>query len=103
MLNTTNEAKQTSLRLFVPLWRKEGICDLLEALRAMPGQPRMVVAGSMAAMGSCTKVNDDTRFLPNNTYGMTKVGSSPLVSACHYSRQGVLLLLRGVCVVLCRP
>ena len=81
----------------------QGTTHLLEALRAMPGQPRMVVAGSMAAMGSCTKVNDDTRFLPNNTYGMTKVGSSPRVSACHYSRQGVLLLLRGVCVVLCRP
>jgi len=51
----------------------EGTMHLLEALRKLPGLPRIVVAGSMAAMGNCPKVNDATKFQPTSTYGTTKV------------------------------
>ena len=50
----------------------EGSMNLLEALRKLPGTPKFILAGSMAAMGSCSQVEDSTKYMPNNTYGMTK-------------------------------
>jgi len=51
----------------------EGSMNILEALRKLPGTPKLVFAGSMAAMGSCSAVEDSSKYMPNNTYGMTKV------------------------------
>ena len=52
------------------------------------GCPRIVVAGSCAAMGSCAAIEDSSRFLPNNTYGMTKAVLEMLVN--DYTRKGFL-------------
>lgn len=64
---------------------------LLEALRARDGQPRIVFASSLAAYGGPnlpSVVNEETRLVPQNTYGMTKLMGELLIN--DYSRKGYL-------------
>jgi len=66
----------------------EGSMMLLEALRALEGCPRIVVAGSCAAVGACSAVDDKSKFMPQSTYGMTKALLEMLVN--DYTRRGFI-------------
>lgn len=69
----------------------DGGRNILEALRAREGIPRIVFASSVAAFGGedmpdC--VNDLTKRTPQTTYGMTKVIGEMMIN--DYSRKGFL-------------
>lgn len=61
---------------------------LLERARALGTQPRVVFTSSVAAFGGTlpTRVADDTRVLPQSSYGVQKVIGELLVA--DYSRKG---------------
>tara|TARA_R110002096_G_scaffold24760_34_gene78109 strand:+ start:1766 stop:2761 length:996 start_codon:yes stop_codon:yes gene_type:complete len=64
---------------------------LLEGLRKLEGQPRIVFASSVAAFGGASMpavVGDTTKRCPQTTYGMTKVICELLIN--DYTRKGFL-------------
>lgn len=63
---------------------------VLEACRAAPGRPRLVLASTFAAFGGelPRRVSDRTKLTPETTYGTTKVILELLVN--DYTRKGFL-------------
>ena len=69
----------------------EGSRNVLDALRARTGRPRLVFASSLAAFGGAAmpdRVGDTTKQSPQTTYGTTKAICELLVN--DYSRKGFL-------------
>ncbi|CAM9937474.1 unnamed protein product [Scytosiphon promiscuus] len=75
----------------------DGTRSLLNTCREIGGRPRFVFASSIAAFGggdgsdggSCSaQVSDDTKLLPQTTYGMTKACAELLVNDC--TRKGFI-------------
>lgn len=69
----------------------DGGRNVLEACRAQPSPPRLVAASTLAVFGGAAMpetVSDDTRPVPQTTYGATKAILELLVN--DYSRKGFL-------------
>lgn len=69
----------------------DGNLHMLEALRARDGLPRIVFASSIAVFGGSRmppSVGDDTKQMPQTTYGVTKAMGELLIN--DYSRKGFL-------------
>ena len=67
----------------------DGGRNVFEAVRAVPGRPRVVFASSIACFGGEAMQNpntDRTKLTPQTTYGMTKAICELLVN--DYSRKG---------------
>ncbi|CAM9404563.1 unnamed protein product, partial [Hapterophycus canaliculatus] len=74
-----------------------GTRSLLDTCRAIGGRPRFVFASSIAAFGGGNdndrysdnaQVSDETKLLPQTTYGMTKACAELLVNDC--TRKGYI-------------
>jgi len=68
-----------------------GVLNVLEAVRARSGMPRVVVASSLAVFGGAAmpkRVGDTTKQTPRTTYGATKAIGELLIN--DYSRKGFL-------------
>lgn len=69
----------------------DGNLHVLESARALGSKPRVVFASSIAVFGGKNmprQVGDDTKQVPQTTYGMTKAIGEMLVN--DYSRKGFL-------------
>ncbi|CBJ32666.1 NAD-dependent epimerase/dehydratase [Ectocarpus siliculosus] len=60
----------------------DGTRSLLDTCRQIGGRPRFVFASSIAAFGGGEQVTDETKLLPQSTYGMTKACAELLVNDC---------------------
>ena len=68
-----------------------GNLNVLEAARALGSRPRVVFASSIAVFGGTSmpkSVGDDTKQLPQTTYGVTKAIGELLIN--DYSRKGFI-------------
>lgn len=69
----------------------QGGINVLEALRARQGAPRLVFASSLAVFGGAGMpeiVSDMTRLTPRTTYGMTKAMGELMIN--DYTRKGYI-------------
>lgn len=81
-----------------------GMVNVLDALRARAGQPRLVFASSLAVFGADPGgvVSDATKPQPGTTYGMTKAVGEMLIN--DYARKGFVDGRAGrLATVIIRP